>query len=177
MNDSQSSIPEYYPELILRKLIIDRGEVNLNRFYSADRKQILLSEEQNTFSLQFVALDYLNSDIEYAYILEGYDEKWSLFSKENEAMFKNVPPGEYLLRIRYKKDVLDTVYKEYSVAIKIAPFWYHTIWAYLTLVLLIILCLAGYICKNCIGKDSLNVWREHGLYRKDWGKFCRKTYW
>lgn len=41
MNDSQSSIPEYYPELILRKLIIDRGEVNLNRFYSADRKQIL----------------------------------------------------------------------------------------------------------------------------------------
>lgn len=147
MNDSQSSIPEYYPELILRKLIIDREEVNLNRFYSADRKQILLSEEQNTFSLQFVALDYLNSDIEYAYILEGYDEKWSLFSKENEAMFKNVPPGEYLLRIRYKKDVLDTVYKEYSVAIKIAPFWYHTIWAYLTLVLLIILCLAGYICK------------------------------
>lgn len=147
MNDSQSSIPEYYPEVILRKLIIDREEVNLNRFYSADRKQILLSEEQNTFSLQFVALDYLNSDIEYAYILEGYDEKWSLFSKENEAMFKNVPPGEYLLRIRYKKDVLDTVYKEYSVAIKIAPFWYHTIWAYLTLVLLIILCLAGYICK------------------------------
>ena len=62
-------------------------------------------------------------------------------------MFKNVPLGEYLLRIRYKKDVLDTVYKEYSVAIKIAPFWYHTIWAYLTLVLLIILCLAGYICK------------------------------
>lgn len=60
---------------------------------------------------------------------------------------KNVPPGEYLLRIRYKKDVLDTVYKEYSVAIKIAPFWYHTIWAYLTLVLLIILCLAGYIYK------------------------------
>ena len=103
MNDSQSSIPEYYPEVILRKLIIDREEVNLNRFYSADRKQILLSEEQNTFSLQFVALDYLNSDIEYAYILEGYDEKWSLFSKENEAMFKNVPPGEYLLRIRYKK--------------------------------------------------------------------------
>mgnify|MGYP000517904081 CR=1 FL=1 len=82
MNDSQSSIPEYYPELILRKLIIDREEVNLNRFYSADRKQILLSEEQNTFSLQFVALDYLNSDIEYAYILEGYDENGP-FSKEN----------------------------------------------------------------------------------------------
>ena len=87
MNDSQSSIPEYYPELILRKLIIDRGEVNLNRFYSADRKQILLSEEQNTFSLQFVALDYLNSDIEYAYILEGYDEKWSLFSNNTSVNF------------------------------------------------------------------------------------------
>lgn len=98
------------------------------------------------------------------------------FLKENEAMFKNVPPGEYLLRIRYKKDVLDTVYKEYSVAIKIAPFWYHTIWAYLTLVLLIILCLAGYIYK-LHRKDSLNVWHEHGLYRKDWEKFSRKTYW
>ena len=97
MNDSQSSIPEYYPEVILRKLIIDREEVNLNRFYSADRKQILLSEEQNTFSLQFVALDYLNSDIEYAYILEGYDEKWSLFLKKMRLCLK-CSPWEYLLR-------------------------------------------------------------------------------
>ena len=63
----------------------------------------MLVEEKNTFSLQFVALDYLNSDIEYSYILEGYDEKWSLFSKENEAVFRHVPPGEYYLAYVIKK--------------------------------------------------------------------------
>lgn len=103
MNDRQSSIPEYYPKLVLRKLIIDREEVNLNRYYTDDKKMIVLPEGQNTFSLQFVALDYLNADIEYAYILEGYDEKWSLFSKENEVVFKDVPPGKYVFRVRYKK--------------------------------------------------------------------------
>lgn len=147
MNDRQSSIPEYYPKLVLRKLIIDREEVNLNRYYSDDKKIIVLPEGQNTFSLQFVALDYLNADIEYAYILEGYDEKWSLFSKENEAVFKDVPPGKYVFRVRYKKDVLDTVYEEYSVVIKIVPFWYHTIWAYLGISLFIILCLSGYVYR------------------------------
>lgn len=143
MDNRQSSIPEYYSDLILRRLIIDREEVNLNRYYSKDRKCIVLSEGENTFSLQFVALDYLNSDVEYAYILEGYDDKWSLFSKENEAVFRHVPPGEYVFRVRYKKDVLDTVYKEYSVVIKISPFWYHSVWAYAGICLFIVLGVAG----------------------------------
>ena len=100
------------------------------------------------------------------------------FSKRKHFItLKMFPLGSIYFDIRYKKDVLDTVYKEYSVAIKIAPFWYHTIWAYLTLVLLIILCLAGYICKLHMERITLNVWREHGLYRKDWEKFSRKTYW
>ena len=143
MDNRQSSIPEYYSDLILRRLIIDREEVNLNRYYSKDRKCIVLSEGENTFSLQFVALDYLNSDVEYAYILEGYDDKWSLFSKENEAVFRHIPPGEYVFRVRYKKDVLDTVYKEYSVVIKISPFWYHSVWAYVGICLFIVFGVAG----------------------------------
>lgn len=143
MDNRQSSIPEYYSDLILRRLIIDREEVNLNRYYSKDRKCIVLSEGENTFSLQFVALDYLNSDVEYAYILEGYDDKWSLFSKENEAVFRHIPPGEYVFRVRYKKDVLDTVYKEYSVVIKILPFWYHSVWAYAGICLFIVFGVAG----------------------------------
>ena len=147
MDAHQSSIPEYYPELILRRLMIDREEVNINKYYSSDKKAICLSEEKNTFSLQFVALDYLNSDIEYSYILEGYDEKWSLFSKENEAVFRHVPPGEYIFRVRYKKDVLDTVCKEYSVIIKIVPLWYHTVWAYVGIFLLLLACLVGYVYK------------------------------
>ena len=147
MDAHQSSIPEYYPELILRRLMIDREEVNINKYYSSDKKAICLSEEKNTFSLQFVALDYLNSDIEYSYILEGYDEKWSLFSQENEAVFRHVPPGEYIFRVRYKKDVLDTVCKEYSVIIKIVPLWYHTVWAYVGIFLLLLACLVGYVYK------------------------------
>ena len=103
LDSSRSSALEYYPPLVLRRLVVDRKEASLDDFYSPDRKAIVLSEGQNTFSLQFVALDYLNPDIEYAYILEGYSDKWSFFSKENEAVFHRVPPGEYLFRVRYKK--------------------------------------------------------------------------
>lgn len=141
LDSSRSSALEYYPPLVLRRLVVDRKEASLDDFYSPDRKAIVLSEGQNTFSLQFVALDYLNPDIEYAYILEGYSDKWSFFSKENEAVFHRVPPGEYLFRVRYKKDVLDTVYEEYSVAVKIVPYWYHSQITYTILVVIVVLLL------------------------------------
>ncbi len=46
-----------------------------------------------------------------------------------------------LFRVRYKKDVLDTVYEEYSVAVKIVPYWYHSQITYTILVVIVVLLL------------------------------------
>lgn len=43
--------------------------------------------------------------------------------------------------------MLDTVCKEYSVIIKIVPLWYHTVWAYVGIFLLLLACLVGYVYK------------------------------
>ena len=43
--------------------------------------------------------------------------------------------------------MLDTACKEYSVIIKIAPLWYHTVWAYVGILLLLLACLVGYVYK------------------------------
>ena len=154
-------LSEYYADLVLRSLRIDGKWVNLTDFYSEEDSVITLDEAQNTFALQFAALDYAVPDIEYSYILEGYDSRWSLFSKENEAVFRYVPPGEYLFRVRYKKDVFDSIYKELTIKVRIIPFWYHSATFHMVLLLLGLGILAGvgyYLYRKRVFQHFIAAW-------------------
>ncbi len=138
MQNTKDSPDEYYPPIVMRRLRINGQEHELNAFMNRNTHTIRLSEEQNNFSLEYAALDYLHSDIEYAYILEGYDKEWSRFTKENFADFQNIPYGTYTFKVKYKKDVLDSVCKELSYTIVIEPYWYHSSSAHALYVLLLI---------------------------------------
>lgn len=154
-------LSEYYADLVLRSLRIDGKWVNLTDFYSEEDSVITLDEAQNTFALQFAALDYAVPDIEYSYILEGYDSRWSLFSKENEAVCRYVPPGEYLFRVRYKKDVFDSIYKELTIKVRIIPFWYHSATFHMVLLLLGLGILAGggyYLYRKRVFQHFIAAW-------------------
>ena len=50
----------------------------------------------------------------------------------------DVPAGDYIFKVRYKKDVFDTEYKFFSIPIHILPPWYQSLWAYLLYILLIV---------------------------------------
>lgn len=160
MDDTQL-VSEYYADLILRSLKIDGDYVNMSEYYSRENSRIVLTEAQSSFVLQFAALDYMIPDIEYTYRLKGYDDKWTLYSKNNEAIFKHVPPGEYLFQVRYKKDVFDSSYKELSVAVVIEPYWYHTTAFYAILILLA----AGGLC-----------WGAYVVYRSGFFKRFRMAW-
>lgn len=38
-------------------------------------------------------------------MLEGYDADWSVFSKTNDVTYSSVPPGKYMFKVRYKRDI------------------------------------------------------------------------
>lgn len=138
MQDTHDSPDEYYPPIVMRRIRINGQEQKLNAFLNPTTHTIRLSEGQNNFSLEYAALDYLHTDIEYAYLLEGYDKEWSQFSKENYADFQDIPHGTYTFKVKYKKDALDSVCKELSYTIVIDPYWYHSSAAHALYILFLI---------------------------------------
>lgn len=60
-----------------------------------------LHYDQNVFTLEFAALDYINSGSNlYSYFLEGFDKGWNEPSKSRLATYTNLNPGDYTLRVR-----------------------------------------------------------------------------
>ncbi len=81
--------------------------------------------EKKIFSIRYAALDFTNaSRIQYAYKLEGYDDRWIEAGKRREAIYTNLDPGKYKLLIKATNS--DGVWNEkpFSITIEIVPpFW------------------------------------------------------
>lgn len=138
--EKQKNTPERYPDILLRKLSIGRQQRALEEYYTADKTGLQLREEENSFALTFAVPDFLSAnDIEYSYLLEGYEQEWSPFSNVNEVFYTHVPAGNYTLKVKYKKDVFDNEYKYYSLPIRIVPPWYRSRTACISYLLLFLL--------------------------------------
>ena len=87
-------------------------------YYTDDGKALQLKGTEVSFALSFVVPDFLSGeDIEYSYQLEGYDKDWTSFSSINEASYTGVPAGDYIFKVRYKRDVFDTEYRHFSIPV------------------------------------------------------------
>lgn len=130
---------EYYPEILLRRLLFGRRVANLADHYGADRRSLQFRYADEGFTLVFAAPDFIfGSDIEYAWMLEGYDKEWTPFGMSHQASYTGGPVGSYVFRIRYRKDIFDTDFKTISIPIRIRPLWYQTLAARLSFLLLVV---------------------------------------
>lgn len=137
INENTANNTEYYPNILLRKLSIGAKEANLVDYYNKNQSGLVFKGNNISFALDFIAPDYVTgSDIEYSYMLEGFDNKWSAFSSLNEASYSSLPVGKYVFKVRYKKDVFNTEYKYFELPIHVLPLWYQTIFAKLIYLLL-----------------------------------------
>ncbi len=88
-----------------------------------------LKYSDSVFSLDFSALQYPNSeDIEYAFILEGFDNDWQYVKGRSSAIYTNIDPGEYVFRV--KSSNTDGVWGDNAttLAVSITPPWWMTLW-------------------------------------------------
>lgn len=143
LDKQMAVVPEYYPDILLRGLNFGRGKVNLNDYYVNDGKALEFEGASLSFSLSFVVPDFLSGNgIEYSCKLDGWDNEWTSFSGMNEASYMDVPAGDYVFKVRYKKDVFDTEYKSFSIPIHIRMPWYRSTAIYVFFFILF-LALAG----------------------------------
>jgi ligand-binding sensor domain-containing protein/signal transduction histidine kinase len=99
-------------------------------------EKINLAYNQNSFSLDFIAVNYNSSEaIKYSYQLENFDNNWNNLGTDHKASFFNVPPGRYKLHVRAINS--EGTITEKVLSIIISPPWWKTWWAYCLYALLI----------------------------------------
>jgi len=110
---------QYFSDIQLRSLEVAHEDVRMSDFTDKDGN-LVFKGSQVSFAVTFAVPDYQASGlVEYSSFLEGYDKKWSVYSLDNKASYTDVPAGTYTLRIRYKKDVYDTLPEEFRVKVRI----------------------------------------------------------
>ena len=95
------------------------------------RDSILLTYKDNIVTLQFAALSYYNnSENQYKYKLEGFNENWIQLGNNHTITFTNLSPGDYNLLVIGSNN--DGVWNEQGTTlfIQVQPPWWRTNLAY-----------------------------------------------
>ncbi len=105
------------------------GEVNEDNG-SIKSKKNKVSHSWNSFHFEFASPVYAQqANIEYSYFLDGFDEKWSEFSRKTEKEYTNLPTGNYSFKVKARNN-LGNESDIGSYNFSVLPPWYQTYWAY-----------------------------------------------
>lgn len=64
-------------------------------------KDINLKYNENFFTFDISSFNYNEAeDVQYAYMLEGFDKDWQYIGKQRKGSYTNVPGGNYVLRLK-----------------------------------------------------------------------------
>lgn len=139
----------FYPEQIRRdnstpfvsitSLVLD-GNKTISLSDKQQSNTIDLKYKDNTFTVNFIGLHYADPQKnQYAYQLEGFQKDWTYTGSSNRVNFSQVPPGQYIFRVKAANS--DGVYNTAGdmFIININPPLYKTIWFYL----IIAVCITG----------------------------------
>jgi signal transduction histidine kinase len=90
---------------------------------------IHLKHTQNSFSVEFAALDFNFANItEYAHKLESFDDDWQMAGTQRMISYTNLPPGDYILKIRATNTKHEWAPQLCELRVRIVPAWWQTFW-------------------------------------------------
>jgi len=135
--NEESSIPRVF----FKNITVDDSTVfnfiHTEQINYNSNKIPIYKYSQNTIEFAFTSPDYKsNEEIQYQYILEGYDKNWSEWDNENYKEYTNLPEGNYTFRI-ISKDILDNISEQLVYKFRIKPPVYRTWYAYLLYLILL----------------------------------------
>ncbi len=140
---------KYIPPIQFTDLSIMNHHIQVNKKYNnrivlnstiTDQSEIQLFPDDLFFSISFASLDYYHSPSnEYAYFLEGFEDKWRYIGNQRSVTFTNLAPGKYTLHVKGSNN--DGVWNEEGAKLQIVvhPKFWETWWFIYGSVLLILL--------------------------------------
>ena len=121
------------PIVFLKNLKLSNELVTVNTVESPLKtalsvsKGLTLSYDQSFFSIEYVGVSHTRSENnQYAYFMQGFNEKWNYVGSKTNATFTNVPPGNYTFMVKAANN--DGLWNESptKLNIKILPAWWET---------------------------------------------------
>jgi len=134
--------------------ISDKKDAVLKKSISESTK-LALRYDQNVITLQFAALDFINSaSILYSYKLEGFDKEWNEPGLSRTATYTNLNPDNYTLRVKEMLPGNPVAGKELSLQITILPPFWMT-WWFKVLIILVIAALLFALIRFIINREMI----------------------
>jgi len=150
LDSDKISVKNYSPKIELTNFQLFNKDVSTLEPNSPLNKTITytnhltLKHFQSSFSIEFSALDYQDPGIvQYAYFLQNFDNNWNQIGNQNKATFTNLPPGDYVFKVKSTNRMGGWIESPRELKITILPPWYKTNWAYMGYFILFIGFLAG----------------------------------
>jgi len=142
-----SGFNHFYPE----ELALDSLPFRIEMMHVSDFNKMLapqsyyfFSSSGNYITFEFVSLDYSRSNSNtYFYQLEGSQEDWIDAGNRRFASFGQLPPGDYVFRVKAKN--MDNYWSsnEATIQFTVVPVFYKTIWFRVAVVLAVLLLIVG----------------------------------
>ena len=109
---------------------------------TGDRDALRLSSNLKNIAFDFIGISLSNpQNVTYSYFLEGYDTQWSLPNTNTRANYTNLPPGDYLFKVRSQLGSVVYSAETSKFAFRIVP----PIWLRWWFIALFACCLAALI--------------------------------
>ncbi|MEO5935278.1 MAG: response regulator [Duganella sp.] len=147
----------YRPPLVISAVRVDQRALTPDQLSSPEGPTLTLTPDTQNFEVELAALDYSAPQRNrYAYLLEGYDRRWTeADASRRVASYNRLPPGTYRLRLRgSNREGLWNV-DELSLRVVVPPAWHQTWWAR-----------TGYFLIACLLTWALVRWRVRQLHNK-----------
>lgn len=104
--------------------------------YAVQRVTPQIAYNTNSFHIEYASPLYAHQkSMEYSYWLEGFDDRWSLWSSRSEKDYTRLAPGTYTFHVKARANQNnESAISSYTFTV--LPPWYRTWWAYTIYVLL-----------------------------------------
>ncbi|HBL75529.1 MAG: hypothetical protein A2W90_03395 [Bacteroidetes bacterium GWF2_42_66] len=112
-----------------RKVEINPGKKSILKKSISETDHLVFDYSQNVFTLEFAALNYVNSGSNlYSYYLEGFDKEWNEPSVSRSATYTNLNPGDYIFHVKRVVPGSIESGNELQVLITVLPPYWKTRW-------------------------------------------------
>ncbi len=136
-NPEQLKENSVVPQTVITGIKIFNKEIP-NLYQVLSKKQLTVDYSEKMLTFDFASLEFSNpGKNRFAYKLEGFDNSWINIGNKNSAIYTNLYPGRYRLKIKSSNN--DNIWGKENMALAIVvnpPFW-MTWWFILLMIILI----------------------------------------
>ncbi len=131
------------PPIVITGVKVSNKKVKLDTAIS-EKKLLELSWQDNSFSFDFVALDYVAPEKnQYSYRMKGFDKNWINIGTRRFAYYTNLSPAKYVFQVRGSNNDGVWNHEGASLIVRIKPAFWQTSVFKISLGIIIALLLFG----------------------------------